>query len=212
MAGGVALVFALRKAHLLHPFLETTPDHVYFKDPESKFTEISRSLAEWMGLKDPADAVGKSDFDFFDHEHAQQAFDDEMEIIRTGQPLVDVEERETWDDGTETWVATTKLPLRDEEGQITGTFGLSRDITARKRAELEVERNQARMASIIATQRDVATANLDLDSIMSLVAARTHELTSADGASLLLLEGEYLNVKAAAGCVADEVRVRIPLC
>jgi diguanylate cyclase (GGDEF)-like protein/PAS domain S-box-containing protein len=207
-----ALLVALRKAHLLHTFLETTPDHVYFKDSNSKFTEISRSLAEWMGLKEPADAVGKSDFDFFDHEHAQQAFDDEMEIIRTGQPLVDVEERETWEDGTETWVATTKLPLRDEDGQIIGTFGLSRDITARKSAELEVKRNQERMASIIATQRDVATANLDLDSIMSLVAARTHELTNADGAALLLLEGEYLNVKAAAGCVADEVRVRIPLC
>ena len=79
--------------------------------------------------------VGKTDFDFFREEHAIRASADEQEIIRTGCPMVNREERETWADGRETWVSTTKMPLRDEEGRIIGTFGLSRDITEKKRAE-----------------------------------------------------------------------------
>src|SRR5207244_676026 len=119
-----------------------------------------------------------------------------------------IEERETWEDGSETWVSTTKLPLRDEAGAIMGTFGLSRDITKRKRAELEVEENQARMAAIIATQRDVAMAELDLESIMRLVVERTQQLTQADGAALVLVEGDYLTFRAASGTAEPHTRLR----
>jgi serine phosphatase RsbU (regulator of sigma subunit) len=76
---------------------------------------------------------GKTDFDFFTREHAQQAFDDEMRIIETGQPIVGIEEKETWVDKPDTWVSTTKMPLRDSNGVIIGTFGLSRDITEVKK-------------------------------------------------------------------------------
>ena len=83
--------------------------------------------------------MGKTDFDFFTPEHARQAFEDEQTIMRTGQPLT-VEERETWADRPDTWVSTTKVPLHDEAGNAIGTFGISRDITERKRAEEERER------------------------------------------------------------------------
>ena len=79
--------------------------------------------------------VGKSDFDLFSDEHALQAFEDEKRIMQTGEPVIDLEERETWPDRPDTWVSTTKMPLRDAQGRIIGTFGVSRDITARKRAE-----------------------------------------------------------------------------
>ena len=65
---------------------------------------------------------------------------DEQEIIRTGRPLVNVEEKETRGDGSVRWVSTTKLPLRDRDGNIIGTFGISRDITQRKRTEEQLER------------------------------------------------------------------------
>src|SRR5262249_10580595 len=84
--------------------------------------------------------LGKSDFDFFTPDHAQPAFDDEQEMIRTGVPVIDKEEKETWPDGSETWVSSTKLPLRDQGGEIVGTFGVSRDITARKRWEVELQK------------------------------------------------------------------------
>ena len=79
--------------------------------------------------------LGKTDADLFSPEHAQAALRDEQAILRTGQPLVNREEKETWFDGRETWVSTTKLPLRDPNGHVIGTFGLSRDITEKKRAE-----------------------------------------------------------------------------
>ncbi|HEX6804593.1 MAG TPA: PAS domain-containing protein [Terriglobales bacterium] len=103
---------------LLKAFLEHIPDGVYFKDRESRFVRISRSLASRFGLKNPADAIHKTDFDMFSEEHARQAFADEQEIVRTGIPIIEKEEKETWPDGRETWVLSTKLPLLDEQGNI----------------------------------------------------------------------------------------------
>jgi len=102
----------------LFGFLEHIPDGVYFKDREGRFVRISRSLAVHFGLSDPAQAINKTDFDVFTSEHAQQALADEQEIIRTGQPIIEKEEKETWPDGHESWVLTTKLPLRDDQGSL----------------------------------------------------------------------------------------------
>ena len=115
--------------------MDNLPDVIYFKDRESRFTRINLAHANAFGLSNPDEAIGKSDFDFFTAEHAQEAFRDEQEIIRTGQPMVGKEEKETWPDGRVTWVSTTKMPLRDPHGDIIGTFGVSCDITQRKRAE-----------------------------------------------------------------------------
>lgn len=134
---------------LLKAFLQYVPDGVYFKDRHSRFVRISRSLAMRFGLKDPTEAINKTDFDMFSEEHAQQAFDDEQEIVRTGQPMLEKEERETWPDGRETWVLSTKLPLRDSEGNIIGTMGISRDITERKRVERELEKYRTRLEELV---------------------------------------------------------------
>ena len=103
-------------------------------------------MSRWAGLNDPAELLGKSDQDLFTSEHAQRALEDEREIIRTGKPLINHEEKETWPDREDTWVSTTKMPLLDENGNITGTFGLSRDITRLKKLEntLSGERNLLR--------------------------------------------------------------------
>jgi phosphoserine phosphatase RsbU/P len=124
-----------RERFLLKTLMDNLPDHIYFKDRESRFIAANRAMVALFGLEDPAQVLGKTDADLFTPEHAQAALHDEQEILRTGQPLVNMEEKETWPDGRETWVSTTKLPLRDPSGQIIGTFGLSRDITEKKRAE-----------------------------------------------------------------------------
>ena len=129
-----------RERFLLSTLMQHIPDKIYFKDAASRFIWISHETLARFGSNDPADVLGKTDFDFFKEEHARQAFENEQEIIRTGQPLVNLEERETWADGRETWVSTTKMPLVDDEGRIIGTFGLSRDITEHKRAEAQLAR------------------------------------------------------------------------
>ena len=124
-----------RERFLLKTLMDNLPDNIYFKDRESRFIGVNRAGIAWFGLEGPADVLGKTDADLFAPTHAHAALRDEQEILRTGRPLVNVEEKETWPDGRETWVSTTKLPLRDSNGEIIGTFGLSRDITEKKQAE-----------------------------------------------------------------------------
>ncbi|HZN34498.1 MAG TPA: response regulator [Pirellulaceae bacterium] len=129
-----------REQYLLHALMDNVPDSVYFKDRDSRFLRISRAQARRFGLVSPDEAIGKSDADIFTPEHAQEALANEREIMRTGQPMVARIQRLTWPDRPDTWVSSTKMPLRDNEGQIVGTFGISRDITELKRAELELEK------------------------------------------------------------------------
>ena len=124
--------------NLLNAFLEHIPDTVFFKDRDSRFLRISRAGANHFGLADPELAVNKTDADIFSSEHAVQALTDEKEIIRTGRPLIGIEEKETWPDGRENWVLTTKVPLKDGYGQIIGTMGIAHDITDRKQAEVQI--------------------------------------------------------------------------
>jgi PAS domain S-box-containing protein len=135
-----------QEQYLTRALMESVADHIYFKDAQSRFLRISKSQADRFGLSDPAEAIGKTDFDFFTEEHARPAYEDEQQIIRTGQPITK-EERETWLDQPDSWVMTTKLPLRDESGKIVGTFGISHDTTGRKQAEalLAQERNLLRI-------------------------------------------------------------------
>ena len=123
---------------LLYNLLQSLPDAVYFKDINSRFIRLNPRAAKVFGLLKPEEAVGKTDHDFFALEHASAAAADEKIIIETGQSLLDQVEKETWPDGSETWVCTTKHPLLDENQRVIGTFGISRDITATKRAELAI--------------------------------------------------------------------------
>ena len=125
---------------LLKALLDNTTDHIYFKDRESRFTKVSTAMALRLGLASPEEAIGKTDFDYFSEEHARQAFTDEQRIIQSGKPMVGIEERETWTDGREAWVMTSKMPLRDELGTIIGTFGVSRDVTVETAQRHEIER------------------------------------------------------------------------
>ncbi len=131
---------------LLDNLMQNTPDRIFFKDKDSKFIRISRATTEHFGLVNPDKAIGKTDFDFFTTEHAQQAFEDEQEILKGGTPIIGKIEKETFEDKSKPvhWALTTKMPLLDEDGEVIGTFGISRDFTNQKKMEdqLEFERNR----------------------------------------------------------------------
>ena len=146
----------------LSVLMDAMPDYIYFKDTQSRFILTNKAHARAFSLRDPAEAIGKTDFDFNTKESAQVSFDDEQRIIATGEPVIDVVEKETWPDRPDTWVSTTKMPFRDADGTIVGTFGISRDITQRRRDE---ERN-IRLATLVDSSAD-AIAGLDLNRLVT---------------------------------------------
>ncbi|HTQ67534.1 MAG TPA: PAS domain S-box protein, partial [Solirubrobacteraceae bacterium] len=134
---------------LMNTLMDTIPDAIYFKDAQSRFIRVNRACAEHSGVSDPSSLVGKSDFDLFGREHAEAALRTEQEILRTGQPVMDQEEEESWPGRPNAWVSSTKMPLRDAGGAVIGTFGISRDITHRKEAEEALRRSEHEFRSLV---------------------------------------------------------------
>ena len=176
---------ALSEANaLLQALMDNIPDHIYFKDMQSRFIRNSRSQATLLGLRDPSEAVGKTDFDFFPH--AASSYADEQEVMRTGKPHVDFEEWVVWPDGQEMWVSTTKMPLRKSDGQTIGIFGISRDITERKRNEQAIQQLNADLEK---QAERLQAANKELEAFSYSV---SHDLRAPlraiDGYTRILME------------------------
>lgn len=132
-----------RDRQLLYALLETIPDHIYFKDRDSRYIRVNRAQAAYLKLGDPKDAAGKRDFDFLPGDMAERAFETEQNIVRTGEPVIGKIESEKGPDGITRWASTTKMALRDNDGKIIGTYGISRDITEQKTAEEELKQYAA---------------------------------------------------------------------
>ena len=151
-----------QERNLLRAMMDNTDDRIYFKDLQSRFLRCSASQMQSFHAKGVSNVIGKTDHDFFAKEHANDALQDEQKILRTGEPLVGKVEKETWPDGRVTWVLTSKMPLHNEAGEIVGTFGISKDITAIKEAEAKVDAMHRELmdASRQAGMAEVATSVL----------------------------------------------------
>ena len=194
---------------LLRLFLETTSDVVFFKDVEGRFLSVSRSLWGSLGLAAADEMVGKTDFDFFPPEFAKHMAEIEREVMQTGHALVGVEEQVPLPDGTKIWTEASKWALRDDAGTVVGTICVSRNLTRRKRAEETLHTQTARLRRIIETQHELAMADEDIEAVMLLACERLCELTGAEGASILMIEGDEVVVRTAHGLVAEAKGLRL---
>lgn len=162
---------------ILDTIMKYSQDTFYFKDRNSRFLFISKTVAARLGITNPDYVIGKTDFDLFLEPHSSEAFRDEQEIMRTGKPIIGKIERETWLDGTERWVSTSKYPLKNEDGEIIGTWGVSRDITMLKQAEEELKRVNRKL---IAANRKLERISVT-DSLSGLYNHRYfHEILSKE--------------------------------
>lgn len=129
---------------LFESLMEQTTDRIYIKDKKSRFVAVSQALANLHGRTDRHELEGMTDFDFFTKEHAQQAFDDEQEILRTERPINKIE-KETWATHEDTWVSTTKAPLYLSSGKLAGIIGISRDVTDQIKAQNQLAASEQRL-------------------------------------------------------------------
>ncbi|MEI8234075.1 MAG: ATP-binding protein [Verrucomicrobiota bacterium] len=186
----------------LRAMLDSSPDHIYFKDTQSRFLCISRALAHYFGLSDPSEALGKTDFDFHSPEKAGIRFQDERRIMETMTPIVDkIELQASRTDGTPVWVLTSKSPLCDGQGRLVGTFGISRDITELHDAQEALEKANADLRqsreNLLHTLEELRSVQLQLVEaekmklVGRLAAGVAHEVKNP--LAIISMGLEYLN-------------------
>ncbi|WP_437187319.1 response regulator [Planctomicrobium sp. SH668] len=131
---------------LLDGLMDAVPDNIYFKNPQGQYIRINKAKAISSGLNSPDEAIGTTDFDYFQPEHAMAALQQEEEIIRTGKSLIEHIETLIWPDGRISRFSATKVRLQRADGNVIGTLGISRDITIQHEMSqaLHIERDRLR--------------------------------------------------------------------
>ncbi len=122
---------------LLRAMIDTVPDYLFVKDRDSRFVVANRAVAGDIA-EGPDSIIGKNDFELHPRERAEKFFADEQKIMVTGEPLIDIEEFIIERSGARKYLSTSKLPLRNDAGEVIGLVGIARDVTRRREAEDEV--------------------------------------------------------------------------
>jgi diguanylate cyclase len=132
---------------LLRALAENVPHRIYAKDMQGRFIFANGAVAQGMGVSDPAELLGKTDFDFYPFELASEYNRQEQEVLRHGRSLLNQEEHARYlllEE--EAWLVTTKVAVRDDAGRVVGLVGINYDITTQKAAELALQAAHAHAA------------------------------------------------------------------
>ena len=171
----------------LQALIDWLPDNLWVKDVESRFVISNKVTATRMGLAEPAALIGKSDLELLPREIAQKFYADEQKIIRSGQPMIDMEEYVFDGAGGKTWISTTKVPLRNERNEIFGVAGVSRDITERRLADA-LRDGQAQILEMIAV-------SAPLEAVLDRLARLVESQLSGIFVSILLLDKDGTHLR-----------------
>ena len=134
----------IEESRFLEILMKTSTDSIYFKDINSRFILVNDATVRKFGVRSADDIIGKTDFDLFSKEHAEKALKDEQEVIKSGKPKLSLIEKEVWNNNQITWASTSKLPIKDSNGKVIGTFGITRDITEQIKAEEKIKESEER--------------------------------------------------------------------
>ena len=128
--------------NLLKLVLDTIPVHLFWKDLTLTFLGCNHLFAQDAGFQVPEEVIGLNDFSMGWREQAERYRQDDLEVMTSGKPKLHHEEIQTTPDGKQIWLSTSKVPLRDTQGEIIGVLGSCEDITQRKLAEEELIKAQ----------------------------------------------------------------------
>ncbi len=177
---------------LLRTLVDHLPDAVYVKDGACRKILANPVDIRDMGASSEAEALGKTDFDFFPHDLAAAFYADDQNVIQSGRPVLNREEMITLPDGTRGWHLTSKVPVRDSAGQVVGLVGIGHDITERKRADEalqsakeELERQNARLQALYRAGQAV-NSTLDSGAILDELVGEAMHLTCATRGQVLI--------------------------
>ncbi len=183
---------------LLRTLIDHLPDSIYAKDIEGRFILKNIAGAGLLGAATPDEAIGKTDFDFYAPEMAAEFYADDQSVIQSGQSIINHEELVTGATGHSTWLSTTKVPLRDLQGNIIGLVGIGHDITERRRAQARIETQLERLAALHAI--DVAiTSNRDLAQTLDVALEQAITHLGLDAACVLLIDSNNQTLTHVAG-------------
>ena len=171
----------------LQRLIDLVPDNLWVKDAFSCFVVANLATAQRMGCATPQELIGRSDLELCPWETAQKYLADEDGILATGRPMIDREEYVLTPNGGKVWISTTKVPLRGEGGQIVGIIGVSRDVSARRRADA-LREGEAELLEMIATGAPVGCV---LDSLVHLIESQWSGLFG----SVLLISDDGLSLR-----------------
>lgn len=130
---------AFKDNQLLNALMDNVADSIYFKDRQCRLLRVSRKMSMDLGFDDPAEVVGKTDIDLFGREFGEQTIADELQMMETGKPIIGLVESRLLPNGELNWTSTTKLPIRDQNDNVIGLLGITREINELKLAELNLQ-------------------------------------------------------------------------
>jgi sigma-B regulation protein RsbU (phosphoserine phosphatase) len=145
----------LEERNLLRTIIDHLPSRIFVKDKASRYVLNNRAHLDLLGVERQAQASGRTTSDFFPGERGEQALADDQQVISGGAPILAQEKSNFGDEGSVRWSLTTKVPLCDLDGNITGLVGISHDITRRKLAEQELQQRTEEMEMNVRMARQI---------------------------------------------------------
>jgi PAS domain S-box-containing protein len=139
---------------LLRTLIDNIPDSIFSKDSEYRNTLSNPAAIRYAGATSEDDVLGKDDFVLFPREVANKFFADDQVVITTGQPILNREELLVGENGQKKWLLTSKLPLKDDAGNVIGLVGIGRDITERKMMEDSLRESEIKLNVILESTLD----------------------------------------------------------
>lgn len=125
----------IEDAWILRALMENTSDGIYVKDRQCKIWRVSRKLADSLGFTELEEVYGKTDIDLYGEEFGNKTMLDDLEVMESGIPKTGIIDKFQKQDGEYNWTSSTKMPLKNDHGEIIGLLGISREINEIKNAE-----------------------------------------------------------------------------